>query len=426
MGSKSKKLDIEKLKEKKDIHGLIKVLKYQDSNIRMFAAIALGEIGDERAAAPLTQSLKDKEKVRNEVLEALVKIGDSAVDTLIMALKDEKLQEGAKVALIRIGEPASRNLMYKYNNQNRETQIYFIEIMGEIGDKNSVEHLIHILKDIKNRDTYDQDILTSTIKTLGKIGDEKATDIIHDLYFRFCHSQSDKYLTELFIDVIINVDQECSDFLIQELTNNNLKVREEVADAIMRMESQIIVNPLIQALNDKNGDIFRKRAAEILYRIGEPAVIPLIHALKDEDRYLRCGAADSLGKIGDDRAVKPLIYALKDKDSYIRLEAAVALDKIGWKSKGGQENVYYLIAKAKWKEVSKIGKLAVLPLIQTLKDGELDLRYGAAEALGEIGDERALKQLNKTLKDDDNDVRKKVAEVLVNMGQNSKTDKISI
>ncbi len=426
MGSKSKKLDIEKLKEKKDVHGLIKALKYQDSNIRMFAAIALGEIGDERAAAPLTQSLKEKEKVRNEVLEALVKIGDSAVDTLIMALKDEKLQEGAKVALIRIGEPASRNLMYKYNNQNRETQIYFIEIMGEIGDKNSVEHLIHILKDIKNRDTYDQDILTSTIKTLGKIGDEKATDIIHDLYFRFCHSQSDKYLTELFIDVIINVDQECSDFLIQELTNNNLKVRKEVADALMRMESQIIVNPLIQALNDKNGDIFRKRAAEILYRIGEPAVIPLIHALKDEDRYLRCGAADSLGKIGDDRAVKPLIYALKDKDSYIRLEAAVALDKIGWKSKGGQENVYYLIAKAKWKEVSKIGKLAVLPLIQALKDGELDLRYGAAEALGEIGDERALKQLNKTLKDDDNDVRKKVAEVLVNMGQNSKTDKISI
>jgi HEAT repeat protein len=426
MGSKSKRLDIEKLKEKKDIHGLIKALKYQDSNIRMFAAIALGEIGDERAAAPLTQSLKDKEKVRNEVLEALVKIGDSAVDTLIMALKDEKLQEGAKVALIRIGEPASRNLMYKYNNQNRETQIYFIEIMGEIGDKNSVEHLIHILKDIKNRDTYDQDILTSTIKTLGKIGNEKATDIIHDLYFRFCHSQSDKYLTELFIDVIINVDQECSDFLIQELTNNNLKVRKEVADALMRMESQIIVNPLIQALNDKNGDIFRKRAAEILYRIGEPAVIPLIHALKDEDRYLRCGAADSLGKIGDDRAVKPLIYALKDKDSYIRLEAAVALDKIGWKSKGGQENVYYLIAKAKWKEVSKIGKLAVLPLIQALKDGELDLRYGAAEALGEIGDERALKQLNKTLKDDDNDVRKKVAEVLVNMGQNSKTDKISI
>ena len=156
-------------------------------------------------------------------------------------------------------------------------------------------------------------------------------------------------------------------------------------------------------------------------------MIPLIHALKDEDRYIRCGAADSLGKIGDERAVKPLINALKDKDSYIRLEAAGALDEIGWKSKGGQENVYYLIAKAKWKEVSKIGKLAVVPLIQALKDGELDLRYGAAEALGEIGDERALEHLNQTLKDEEEEgVREKVAEVLVNMGWNSKTDKISI
>jgi HEAT repeat protein len=428
MGSKSKKLDIAKLKEKKDIQGLIKALKYQDTNIQMSATKALGEIGDERAASHLIQLLKEdeEEEVQNEVLESLVKIGDSAVDPLISALNDEKLHEGAKAALIRMGEPASRNLMYKYNNQNRDTKIYFIDIMGEIGDKNSVEHLIRILKTIKNHDSFDCDILTSTLNALGKIGDEKATDIVHDLYFRFCHSESDNYLTELFMDVIINVDREGSDFLIQELTSNDLDVREDVADVLMGMESQKVIGSLIQALKDKNGDIFRKRAAEILCRIGESAVIPLIHALKDDDRYLRFGAADSLGEIGDKRAVKPLIYALKDKDSYIRLEAARALDKIGWKSKGGQENVYYLIAKANWREVIKIGKLAVLPLIQSLKDGEMDLRYDAADALGEIGDERALKQLNRTLKDDDIDVRKKVAEVLVNMSQNSKTDKMSV
>ncbi len=428
MGSKFDKLDIEKLMEKKDVKGLIKALKYEDSYIRMFAAIALGEIGDERAIAPLTQSLKDEEEEVNiEILKSLVRIGDPAVDTLIIALNDEKLWERSKLALIKIGEPASRNLVFKYNNQNRDTQIYYIDILGEIGDKNSVEHLIHILKDIKSRETYDRDILTSTIKALGKIGDEKATDIMHDLYFKFCRNQSDRYLTELFVDGITDVDRDCSDFLVQELTSNNEHLREEVADALIKMEYQRAVDPLIRALKDKNGDIFRKRVAEIICRIGEPAVIPLIHALKDEDRYLRCGAADSLGKIGDERAVKPLINSLKDKDSYIRLEAAGALDRIGWKSKGGQENAYYLIAKAKWKEVSKIGKLAVIPLIQALKDGELDLRYGAAEALGEIGDERALEHLNQTLKDEEEEgVRKKVAEVLVNMGWNSKTDKLSI
>jgi HEAT repeat protein len=416
MGSQLGKSDIEKLKEKKDVKGLIKALKYDDSNIRMLAANSLGKIGDERAVASLTQALKDEGYgVLNEVLKALVKIGDPAVETLIKALSDEKLEDGAKVALIKIGEPASRNLMFKYYNQDKNTQISYIDIMGEIGDKNSVEHLIHILEEVKKRETYNRDILTSTIKALGKSGDEKAIAIINDLYFKFCRIQSDRYLTELFMDVITSVDKTGSDFLVQELTSNNVYVREKATEALFKMDDQMAVNSLIYALKDKNGDIFRKRAAVILCRIGEPAVIPLIQALKDENRNLRFGAADLLGEIGDERAIEPLIQALKDKDSYVRLEAAEALDKIGWKPRDGQENVYYLIAKAKWKDVVKIGKPAVNPLIQALHDGELDLRYEATEVLGEIGDERAVEPLTEALKDRDVDVRIKAAEVLSNM-----------
>ena len=75
IGYKFSKLDIKKLKEKKDVKGLIKALKYEDSHIRMFAAVALGEIGDERAVAPLIQSLKDEEEgVQNEVLKSLIRI----------------------------------------------------------------------------------------------------------------------------------------------------------------------------------------------------------------------------------------------------------------------------------------------------------------------------------------------------------------
>jgi len=416
MGSTLCKSDIEKLKEKKDVKGLINALKYDDTNIRMLTANSLGKIGDERAVAPLTQSLKDDGYgVQNEVINALVKIGDPAVETLIMALSNERLENGAKVALIKIGEPASRNLMFKYYNQDKNTQISYIDIMGEIGDKNSVEHLIHILVEVKKRETYDRDILTSTIKALGKSGDEKAIAIINDLYSKFCRIQSDRFLTELFMDVITSVDKTGSDFLVKELTSNNEYVREKATEALIKMDDQMAINSLIQALKDKNEDIFRKRAAVILCGIGEPAVIPLIQTLKDENRNLRFGAADLLGEIGDERAVEPLIQSLNDKDSYIRLEAAEALDKIGWKPEDGQENIYYLIAKAKWNEVVKIGKPAVNPLIRALKDGELDLRYEAAEALGEIGDEKAVEPLTEALKDVDIDVRIKAAEVLSNM-----------
>ncbi|RLI75930.1 HEAT repeat domain-containing protein, partial [Archaeoglobales archaeon] len=43
------------------INRLIKALKDEDSDIRLVAAAALGEIGDERAVEPLIKALKDED-----------------------------------------------------------------------------------------------------------------------------------------------------------------------------------------------------------------------------------------------------------------------------------------------------------------------------------------------------------------------------
>lgn len=69
------KPDIEKMKERKDVSGLINVLKDVDSDVRLDAALALGEIWDKRAVEPLTQALKDKdESVQKAAKKALDKI----------------------------------------------------------------------------------------------------------------------------------------------------------------------------------------------------------------------------------------------------------------------------------------------------------------------------------------------------------------
>jgi len=79
------KPNVERMKIKKDVKGLIKSLKHKDAEVRKCAAWALGEIKAIRAVEPLIQTYNDKdEDVRREATKALEKIRDGRdVDVLI-------------------------------------------------------------------------------------------------------------------------------------------------------------------------------------------------------------------------------------------------------------------------------------------------------------------------------------------------------
>lgn len=93
MGIFGGKPNIEKLKAKKDIEGLIKALKHKDKTVRSDAACALGDTGDARAVELLIKALKDEYwGVRNAAALALASTGDArAVGPLTQALRDENL-----------------------------------------------------------------------------------------------------------------------------------------------------------------------------------------------------------------------------------------------------------------------------------------------------------------------------------------------
>src|SRR5450756_828303 len=82
--------NVEKLKAKGDIPGLIKALGYgKDWGVRNAAAGALGQIGDARAVGPLIAALKDQDSnVRRAAAGALVEISAPSVMPLIAALGD--------------------------------------------------------------------------------------------------------------------------------------------------------------------------------------------------------------------------------------------------------------------------------------------------------------------------------------------------
>ena len=118
--------DVEKLKAKGDVKGLIKALSYKkDQTVRQSAAEALGEMGAMRAVEPLLAALKDDESIRLSAIKALGQIGDTrAVETLVTARasKDEKIAKAGLEALRQLGPEGVDAVIAVFRNTEEETQ----------------------------------------------------------------------------------------------------------------------------------------------------------------------------------------------------------------------------------------------------------------------------------------------------------------
>jgi HEAT repeat protein len=226
-------------------------------------------------------------------------------------------------------------------------------------------------------------------------------------------------------------------------------------EVLVRIRDERAVEPLLQLLGDER-DSVRAKAAGILGRIGDRrAVEPLLQRLRDKARDVRFAAAGALGWIGDERAVEPLLQLLRDEkgsdrsgwlkraaeasrgieDEWmlrlyredlpnitVRFAAAGALGQIG--DERAVEPLLQLlrderqsVRSAAVSALEKIGdERAVEPLLQLLRDEKPFERQRAAEALGEIGDERAVEPLLQLLRDKDGFVRNATAWALRRFG----------
>ncbi len=167
--------DVDKLKAKGDIKGLIKALGYQrDWQVRVSAARALGEIGDARAVEALIGALGEQHAdMRKAAAEALGKIGDArAVEPLVAALKDEQkdVRLAATEALRTIGAPAVEPLTAALKARKKNERLVAIAVLGKIGDARAVEPLAGALKDRA------WSVRRAAAEALGGIGDARAVE----------------------------------------------------------------------------------------------------------------------------------------------------------------------------------------------------------------------------------------------------------
>ena len=354
-----------RLGDKRAVEPLLASLLDGDAKVHEQAAKALGQLGDYRAVEPLIAALTGQDwAVRFEAAKALGRLGDyRAVEPLIAALeyKDWGFCWHVARALGQLGKPATNPLIAELEDENqkkivRRSAAY---ALGRLGDKQSVQPLLDVLKD------EDPRVRLEAAFALGYLGDPRSMKP-----------------------------------LVAALKDENWQVRWNAVVALGALGNKGATETLLEMLNgghvrnSEEGN-FRNMLISTLGQLGDDrAVQPLIAVLRNKKRYfnddtgesygyIRKNAAITLGQLGDKRALEPLFDSLKDEE--VRYMAAVGLAHLG-------------------------DKRALEPLLDALKDEEA--RYMAALGLGQLGDKRAMELLLDTLKDEDEAMRYMAGTVL--------------
>ncbi|MCD4786514.1 MAG: HEAT repeat domain-containing protein [Candidatus Eremiobacteraeota bacterium] len=159
------------------VEPLLHALGDNSSQVRNYAALALGGIGDVRAVEPLISSLEDfNSDVCWASARALENIGEPALKSLIKALKKDNWRVRKLVAEIlgKIGSSkAMEPLILAMEDEKPYVRDCAVEALGNIRDKRAVEPIMFALKNLKNPWSS---FSIAAVRALGRIGDTRVLE----------------------------------------------------------------------------------------------------------------------------------------------------------------------------------------------------------------------------------------------------------
>jgi HEAT repeat protein len=408
---------------------LLELLKNPDADLRMQAALALGDQGDTRAIAALAAALDDEDtNVRYHAIEALGKLkAASAVDALveIAESKDFFLTFAVLDALIKIGDTRVVPRILALLDDDL-LSIPIVHLLGELGDESVVVPLTTQLNDPYGpAEAAVEALATLSDRYEAQYGEAR---YIADLASREILPAGVQNMLEM-LDVPGKEDYRSVALVLgwckgagvdRALTRlmGRAELRDEVIEALVRHGSAS-AGLLISQLRAEDLEV-RRSAVVALGRIGDSSATPAL-VNKLGDRFLAIDAANALGEIGDPRAVDGLLKLIGNEDASIRQAAVAALNSIIPPSMS-QRIIPLLhdrdpnVRESAVKIAGYFGyPKAASALVELSSDPNERVRCAALEHLPFVEDERALEVLANALKAETPNVRTAAARALGNM-----------
>jgi HEAT repeat protein len=192
---------------------------------------------------------------------------------------------------------------------------------------------------------------------------------------------------------------------LQQLKSSRPQMRKQAVARLVAEDGAKAVDHLLPFVNDPDPGV-RKEVVQALGQTkDERALTALIHALRDADGDVREAVVVALTQLEDKRAIEPLTRALGDPRHEVRWRAARALDAQGWQPANDDQTILRAIAAGEFGKAASVGSAAVDRLAAALRDQRNPKRRMVVEALGQVGDVRAIKALVAAVKDPDPAVR---------------------
>lgn len=408
---------------------LQELLKGPDADLRMQAALALGEQREARAVPALLEALNDENtNVRYHAIEALGKLkAAEAADALaeIAESKDFFLAFPALDALAKIGDArvAPRIVPLLEDELLREPAI---SLLGQLGDDTAVAPLTALL----NTPTAPTHLIANALATLSDRFEEQYREgaYIADLTSReisptgvqnlldALETPSEQNLRSIAL-VLGWLKRAGVDRALTRLMGR-VDLRDDIVEALVRHGSTT-VDLLIAQLSSEDLEV-RRSAVVALGRIGDAkATSALVDTLDDES--LAIDAAYALGQIGDPAAADGLLHLIGDSDASIRQAAVSALNSLAVPSIA--ERVVPLLHDPDPNVRESAVKIAGYfgypesadQLLQLSQDTDEAVRCAAIEHLPYVEDERASAVLFQAIADDTPKVRAAAARALGNV-----------
>ena len=405
---------------------LLELLKGSEPDLRMQAALTLGEQRDDRAIEGLIKALNDDDaNVRYHAIEALGKLkAAEAVDALveIAESKDFFLAFAALDALAKIGDArvAPKMLPLLDDELLREPAI---TLLGQLGDDSSVVPLTALL----NTPDVPTDLIADALAALRDRYEEKYAEgaYISDLASREISPTGVQNLLDALetpgkenlrsIALVLGwLNRSGVDRALTRLMGR-VDLRDEIIEALV-LHGSATVELLIGQLKSEDLEV-RRSAVVALGRIGDSTATPaLLESLNDES--LAIDAANALGQIGDARAVDELLNQIGNADASLRQAAVSALNSLAVPSMS--ERIIPLLhdPDPNVRESSvKIAGYFGYPgsadaLLELSHDENERVRCAALEHLPFIEDERVLDVLVHAMKEETPGVRAAAARAL--------------